>query len=67
MSLLYAVCPPKPSSSSWAVSAILYHWQSRESAGASDWANSRPCVSSSHFADLKGSHATDSGLVRVIA
>ena len=66
MSLLYAVCPPKLSSSSWAVSAILYHWQSRDSAGASDCVNVRPCVSSSHFADLKASDSTPGGFVMVM-
>ena len=58
----YAVCPSKLFSSSCAVSAILYHWHSSESAGTSDRANSRPCVSSFHFADLNGSDSMPGGL-----
>ena len=63
MSLLYAVSPPKPSSSSIACSAILCHWHSSASVGASDCENARPLVSSSHFADLNGSDSTAGGFL----
>lgn len=41
----------------------MYHWHSSASAGALDCVNVRPCVSSSHFADLNGSDSMLGGLV----
>ena len=61
ISFVYAVCPPNESSSSWAVAAILYHWHSSARAGASDCANARPRVSSSHLALLYSSDSTPGG------